>query len=247
MPPPIWKKPIELLLARLRVPLGQFHHVFDAGLDRVDLLHVAVMTWPAYMLPSVASSQPGTNIGRFFSAAASSHEFFGSIWYSFFSTPESENFVHELVREKALARLVGADPFGQHGGLDPAHRFHLGDAGIGDAIHVALEQRFLVGGREVAVVGHALVVIVRDEIEDVLLEVRAGAADGGDLVLPDHFRERETELGGAHRAGQGHEHLAAAGEVGLVALGRINERGGIEMTVVMRDEIADGRAHSGRA
>ena len=47
-----------------------------------------VKTWPAYMLPSVASSQPGTNIGRFFSIAASSHEFFGSIWYSFFSTPE---------------------------------------------------------------------------------------------------------------------------------------------------------------
>jgi hypothetical protein len=39
-----------------------------------------VMQWPAYMLPSVASSHPGTNIGRFFSAAASSQLFFGSIW-----------------------------------------------------------------------------------------------------------------------------------------------------------------------
>jgi hypothetical protein len=38
------------------------------------------MQWPAYMLPSVESSQPGTNIGRFFSAAATIHEFFGSIW-----------------------------------------------------------------------------------------------------------------------------------------------------------------------
>ncbi len=47
-----------------------------------------------------------------------------------------------------------------------------------DAVHVALEQRLLIGGREVAVVRHALVVVMGDEIEDVLLEVRAGAADG---------------------------------------------------------------------
>jgi hypothetical protein len=38
------------------------------------------MQWPAYMLPSVESSQPGTKIGRFFSAAASSQLSFGSIW-----------------------------------------------------------------------------------------------------------------------------------------------------------------------
>jgi hypothetical protein len=34
----------------------------------------------AYMLPSVESSQPGTNIGRFFSAAAIIQLSFGSIW-----------------------------------------------------------------------------------------------------------------------------------------------------------------------
>ena len=38
------------------------------------------MQWPAYMFPSVASSHPGTQIGRFFSQAASIHEFRGSIW-----------------------------------------------------------------------------------------------------------------------------------------------------------------------
>jgi len=39
-----------------------------------------VITWLAYMLPIVESSQPGTTIGRFFSAAASIHESRGSIW-----------------------------------------------------------------------------------------------------------------------------------------------------------------------
>jgi deoxyhypusine synthase len=38
------------------------------------------MQCPAYMLPSVESSHPGTNMGRFLSAAAIIHEFFGSIW-----------------------------------------------------------------------------------------------------------------------------------------------------------------------
>ena len=38
-----------------------------------------LMQWPAYMLPSVASSQPGTNIGRSRSAAATSQLSFGSI------------------------------------------------------------------------------------------------------------------------------------------------------------------------
>ncbi len=47
----------------------------------------SVITCPVYMLPSVESSQPGTKIGRFFSAAASTHEFFGSIWYEPSSLP----------------------------------------------------------------------------------------------------------------------------------------------------------------
>ena len=38
------------------------------------------ITCEAKMLPVVESSQPGTMIGRFFCAAASIHEFFGSIW-----------------------------------------------------------------------------------------------------------------------------------------------------------------------
>ena len=37
------------------------------------------ITAAAYMLPSVASSQPGTTIGRFFSQAATIQECFGSI------------------------------------------------------------------------------------------------------------------------------------------------------------------------
>ncbi len=45
------------------------------------------MQCPAYMLPMVESSHPGTYIGRFFSAAATSQLSFGSIWWEGSSTP----------------------------------------------------------------------------------------------------------------------------------------------------------------
>ena len=63
------------------VPLGELHHVLDAGADGVDLLHVAARCsgrrtcCRASSLPSRARTS-----GRFFSAAASSQLSFGSIW-----------------------------------------------------------------------------------------------------------------------------------------------------------------------
>ncbi len=104
---------------------------------------------------------------------------------------------------------------------------------------MAVEQGLLVGGGEVAVVGNALVVVVGDEVEDVLLEVGAGADDGVDLVLADHLGEGEAELGGGHGAGEGDEHLAAGLQVGLVALGGVDEGGGVEVAVVVGQKLRD--------
>ncbi len=100
-------------------------------------------------------------------------------------------------------------PFVEDDLFDAAHGFHFGNAGVGDAVHVAVEQGLLVRRGEVAVVWHALVEVVGDVVEDILFEISAGAADGVHLVLADHFREGEAEFGGAHGAGDGHEHLAA--------------------------------------
>ena len=52
---------------------------------------------------------------------------------------------------------------------------------------MAGQQRFLVGWRQIAVMRDADVVVMRDQIEHVFLEVRAGAADGVDFLLADHF------------------------------------------------------------
>ena len=62
------------------------------------------------------------------------------------------------------------------------------------------------------------------------------------LSAADHLGERQPELGRAHRAGERHEHLAAGVEVAHVAVGGVDERGGVEVPVVVLDEIRD-RAH----
>ncbi len=143
------------------------------------------------------------------------------------------------MREEALAGAVGGDPLLGDDGLDAAHGLALGDAGVGHAVHVAVDEVLLVVGGEMAVMRHALVVVVGHEVEDVLLEVGAGADDGVDLVLPDHLGERDAELGGGHGAGEGHEHLAAGLQVRLVALGRVEQRRGVEMAVIQRDELGN--------
>jgi hypothetical protein len=114
-----------------------------------------------------------------------------------------------LVRETALAGGLGGAPFGEHrarAGASPL----LGDAGVGHPVEVAVEQVALLLRRQVAIVRHHHVVVVRDEVEEILLEVCAGAADRVHLVAADHLGERQAELPGRHRPGERHHHLAAA-------------------------------------
>ncbi len=101
---------------------------------------------------------------------------------------------------------------------------------------MTIEQRLFVVGREVTVVRHALVIVVGDQVEDVLFEVRAGAGDCLHLVAADHLGQRESQFGGAHRAGEGDHHLAAGVEVANVAVGRIDEGRRVEVAIVMAEE-----------
>jgi hypothetical protein len=56
------------------------------------------------------------------------------------------------------------------------------------------------------------------------------------LVLANHFGERQAEFGGAHGAADGDEHLAARGEQGIVGFSGIDQGGGIEMAIVVLDK-----------
>ncbi len=148
----------------------------------------------------------------------------------------AQEAVEELVGEVTLAPLVGAHPLGQGGLLDAAHGLHLGDAGVGDAVHVAVQERLLVRRGEVPVVGHALVEVVGHQVEHVLFQVRARAGDEVHLVLADHLREAQAQLGRAHGPRQAHHHLTAVQEVGPVPFGRVHHGGGVEVAVVVLDE-----------
>ena len=100
-------------------------------------------------------------------------------------------------------------------------------------------ELLLILGAQLAIVREAHVVIVRHQVEDVLLQVGAGAADGVNLPLADHLGERQAEFGRAHGAGQRHEHLPAVVEVAPVSIGRVDERHGVEVPVMVMDEFAD--------
>jgi len=148
----------------------------------------------------------------------------------------AEDTVQELVRKTALLPSVGGEPLLQHDALDAPHRFLLGNAGVRDAVEMPIEQCLLVARREITVVRNALVVCVCDQVEEVFLEIGAGAADGVHFLLPDHFRERDAELGRAHRATQGDQHLPARVDMTAVRVRGVNERRGVEMAEMTIDE-----------
>ena len=89
------------------------------------------------------------------------------------------------------------------------------NAGVGDAVQMAREQCVLVRRRQVAIMGNADIVLMGHEVEDVLFQIGAGAADSVDLTGADHLRQRQADLGRAHRAGERHQHLPAALQVVL--------------------------------
>ncbi len=45
-------------------------------------------------------------------------------------------------------------------------------------------------GRQIAPVGDALIEVVRHQVEDIFFEIGAGAADGVDFILANHFGKR---------------------------------------------------------
>ena len=85
----------------------------------------------------------------------------------------------------------------------------------------------------------ALVMIMRDEVEDVLFKVCTGATDRVYFVLANHFGQREPKFGRAHRACDRDQHFAALLQVIRIAFCGIFQRCRIKMPEMMRDEFRD--------
>src|SRR5579875_1387999 len=143
------------------------------------------------------------------------------------------------MREAALPLLVRRGPFFKNHALDAPHGLFLRNTSVGHAIHVPVEQRLFVAWRQVAPVRHALVEIVRHQVEDVFLEIRARAGNAMYLVLPDHLGKRHPQLSRAHRACQSQEHFPSFIQVIDIAFCRLHQRRRIEVPIVMFDEVCN--------
>jgi hypothetical protein len=63
-----------------------------------------------------------------------------------------------------------------------------------------------------------------------------------DFVLADHFRERESQLGRAHRAGHRQKHFAARVQVRGVGVRGLADYRCVEVPKMMIDELSDAHA-----
>ncbi len=156
-----------------------------------------------------------------------------------------QNPIHELVREVALAAAVGPLPLIEHRPLDPPNRLFLRDTGISNTIEMALMQIRFLGCAQFAPVGNALIMRMGDQIEDILFEVGAGAADAVYFVVANHLCKRFAEFRRTHRASKRHEHFAALIEVVPIGLGCIKERRRIEVPIVGANEVGDRHGGQG--
>jgi hypothetical protein len=105
---------------------------------------------------------------------------------------------------------------------------------------MVFEEVPFVLGRQIAVVGHPFVMTVRYQVHDVLFEIGPGATDDLYLILTDHFSQGYAQFGCAHGAGDGHHHFATVEKVRFVAFGGVDEGSGVEVPVMMLDELGNG-------
>ena len=239
IPPPIWKRPIELLGLVARYHSASRDHVLDPRPHRMHVLERALDTVGRVDVAERRVLPPGHEDGEV-GLGRGEQPAVGGIDFEVIVEPSGEeDAIEELVRKQAFADRVRPLPLFEHDVLDAPHRLVLGDAGVGHAVELTLEQLLLVLRRQIAVTRQPLVMGMRDEIEDVFFEVGARAADGVHLALADHLRERDAQLGRAHRSRQRHHHRTARLEVRDVGERGVVERRGVEVAIVPFDERRD--------
>lgn len=195
------------------IPVGEGDHVFDAGADGVDIFHIPFDAMAGIHVAEGGVFPAGDEHREVFLLGGDHPAVFRIDLKTFLEFGRVEDTPEEFVWEEAFALRVGVHPFFEDDIFDAAHGFHFGNAGVGDAVHVALQEGLFVGGSEVAVVRDALVEIVRHEVEDVFLEICPSANNAVDFSLANHFGERNAQFRCAHGASECHEHDTALIEV----------------------------------
>jgi hypothetical protein len=222
-----------------RVPVDEIRHVFEAGFDDLEGGDLAVEDSRHEYIRQGRVLPAGDEEGEV-PLGGGDHPRIGRIdLIAIGHNALVQQLVEVLVREATLAGALRLLPQLEDRILDGLESLLFRDAGVGDAVEAAaLEVLFLLWC-QAPPVGDAVIMIVGDKVEQVLFEVRAGAADSVDLLLPDHLCQRNSELGRTHRPGDRDHHLPARVDLSSVGLGGFDYGGGIEVTVVVTEEIAD--------
>ena len=203
MPPPIWKNPIDAARDVALVPFRQRHHVLDAGLHRVQRLEASAdgvrgedvaerRVLPAghedrqvrvarRQQPAVARIDLVERLEHSWSAARGRGTRAGKQ-----RSCRASAASHSSRTMRSMRRIASSS-----GMQVSVTRLRWRSSSACSSLR-----------RQIAVMRHALVVRVRHQVEDVLLEVGAGAADRVHLARADHLGERDAELRRAHRAGE---------------------------------------------
>src|SRR5581483_7465681 len=162
-----------LILAGGAIPVDQQGHLFEAGLHHANIADIATDAIGNEDIPERGIFPAGREDRQIFLAGRIHPGIFGIDFVEFADVAVADELIHVFVREVALALVFGLLPILQHLALDAAHGFFLGNAGIGHAVHPAFAKRELFVIGQIAVVGNAAVVIVRDEIKNIFFEVGA--------------------------------------------------------------------------
>ena len=225
VPPPIWKKPVY-----------EEHHHFDTR-DHYVRFVFAHDDLGGEEVAAGTVFPGGANDGDVLFAGGQHPAVFRVDFIILFQHAAAEDLIEELVGHIALAFCLGFVPNFHQVFLDTAESLFFRDAGIRDTAVVVVQKVLFFLGSEVPVAGDAIVVAVGHQVEDVFLQVVGAAADEGDLVPADHLGQGDTEFCGGHGSGHGEEHLAALVKELFIGLGGVYEGSGIEMTVVVGDEL----------
>ena len=155
-----------------------------------------------------------------------------------------QHLIHKFVREIMLARRVGLCPDIDHRLFQPAHCLMFRNARVRHAVHMPVEQFLLILRRQIAIIRHAFVEIMRDEIEKIFLQIRSRTRNDLHLVLPNHLRQAQPQLRRRHCTRQRDHHLVAHRDMRLIAFRRVNQRRRIEMPIVMFYKFCDLSVHN---
>src|SRR5690606_20695110 len=131
-----------------RVPVGQPHHVLDAGLDGVGALHVAEEAVGGEDVAGGGVLPPRHDDGEVALGGGDEPGVLRVDLVVAFEGAGADHAVGELVGEVPAPLGLRRRPLAHQRLLEAAERLLLGDARVRDPVHAAVEEGLLVGRRE---------------------------------------------------------------------------------------------------